>query len=78
MRNQKMTSQTSMVWTYKLTSKVKDEKPKNDKPNINGMDLQINLKIVTRQINGRLQFMKTIEGTHINIQYSIMLLVFYL
>ena len=58
--------------------KQKNEKPTNDKPYINGMDLQINLKISIRQINERLQFTKTIEGTHLNIQYSIMLLNFYL
>ena len=45
----------------------KDQKPTNEKPNVNGMDFQIILKKFNKQLNGRLQFMKTIEGTHLDI-----------
>ena len=48
--------------------KAKDHKPTNDKPNISGMYFYINLKKIIRQIVERLQFMKTIEGTYLNIQ----------
>ena len=51
----------------------KRSKQTNDKPNINGMDFKINLKKFIKE--ERLQFMKTFEGTHLNIQYPIMLLI---
>ena len=47
---------------------AKNQKPTNDKPNINVMDLQVILKNFIKQIKERLQFMKTIEGTYLNIQ----------
>jgi len=40
------------------------------------MDFPINVKNFIRKIKGRQQFMKTIEGTDLNIQDSIMLLIF--
>ena len=40
------------------------------------MDFPINLKNFIRKIKGKQQFMKTIEGTDLNIQDSIMLLTF--
>ena len=44
--------------------------------NLKNFTFHINLKIFIRQIKERLQFMKTIEGTDVNIQDSIMLLTF--
>ena len=40
------------------------------------MDFPINHKNFIRKIKGKQQFMKTIEGTDLNIQDSIMLLIF--
>jgi tRNA U34 2-thiouridine synthase MnmA/TrmU len=55
----------------------KDQKPTHDNPNINTIDFQNNFKNFIRRIKERQQlFMKTIEGTHLNIQHSIMLLIF--
>ena len=57
-------------------SQAKDQKLTNDKPNVYDMAFHINLKNFIKQIKERLQFMKTIEGTDVNIQDSIMLLTF--
>jgi hypothetical protein len=55
----------------------KRSKPTNDKPNINGIDFHINLKKFIRQIKEeRLQFVKTFEGTYLEIQYSIINFLF--
>jgi hypothetical protein len=71
MQRQCVTELRATITSAPSIHEVKDEKPRNDKPNINGMDLQTNLKIFIRQINERLQFMKSIQGTHLDIHYSI-------
>jgi len=49
-----MTLEQRLNYVGDTIHEAKDQKPTNDKPNINGMDFQIILKKFIKQINERL------------------------